>query len=660
MAEDIKELLKPIHQLSDEKARDLVNKRYNEAKEHARKQFQVFDYATLAYDGIFSNSLLGNRPFVSKFGIYINVPRTQMTVDATVAQMPQGVIPFEVRATKPSSVGKAQKINNVAKADWRRSGAAFQWDMANFNKILYGTAIVENYLKRELQSVFFLDSVDEEGQPKYKKDTKETYYGMVTRVIDNYDCFPSPNGTCFTTRYGDDRPLDYFIKRSVWEVKALKKYFLGRISEEKLNNLKPGGDLTNFKAVRNFMDFLYTLNSPPKNVSIREYVQSAQRYTPMAPEYDAERFIEVLEYHEDDAYVVVANNEVLVKMPNPYPHKELRFSIDKDYWIPHRFWGRGEAETIRYQQIEENRIHNLILDSIYMTIAPMFGVNTAYLKDESEARVEPGLFIHLKPLAGLKISDAIQQLPITPGAVGSGLKLLEEINKITQSSTSVSDFVIGSGEGISKSATEARNLAGASRRRIQKKINNSQEFFIKHIVEQWISCYPFYYNREDLDFDLGSEREGFIKFIPRNREEVSEEEIKEYITELPDGKGYSDVIFLDDLEGDFQVYVDTLPLSSQERLAQWLQVLKVSNETNQSVGVMLVKVGEVVKEVLKNFEVIEDPERFIDSAPQPLAGAMPPGGAGASPSPAGEETTMRSEAQPSNILQRRIHGEKKL
>lgn len=674
MKNPITYLKKPVFQMDDEELHELLDVNwYPAANNKLDEQRRIWDYSYIAYKGIMLHNEINYSRRKNGYGLYVNVPRTFATIEGIRKNFNINQLKIDIEKgdnMKPEEYVDIFKVKSFLNYDLERSGTREQIKAAGFDKLLFGNGFLYSFLmNRSGKFGKITGEVDKKtGRVKASLSEKEDnrYYGMVARRISPYGVLPDPDGSHLDVDNVVDRMCNYVCLRSVKHIANFRRDWRGIIPEEILKEVKPGGkDMNNYEAVRETIDMMFDANNIGNNATLKFFVENNK----VSKSYDSKEYVEERIWLGEDFLIVQAGAGLKICLVSPNPNPEKRYALEKldDVSIPGEFWSMGEPYLMRYQQVEENRIHNSVLDLIHFSVSGMLGINTQYLEDPYDLDVFPGKVWKFKAIPGVNIGDVMTNFQASPAAIAPALKFMQEIKAIGQQTTSITDFVTGSSKALTGTATEANKLAGASDLTIVDKIREMVSGAMVNICQNWLAQYPIAYAGEKIK-KAGSGQK--IYFTGKNRALLSEKEI---MAILEDGYETEDIVSLDDLDVSNPriKVVGDIEISKEAKFNQFVTAVNFSNninkvafETGDSRRIDVVKMGQ---EALAMFDVISDPKSFImeeqptksdlvqDTA---MAGAMANtvqqrgGGRPANtetPMPISEETAMRSDAQPRKL-----------
>ena len=665
--------------LPDEKqgeAQDIFERDWQIAERYWLRKHKVWDYGYLNYKSVLTFNDLYGKDYLRAFGMRAFVPRTYQTVESIGSQLNGSKTEFVIKgATGPNGFKdkvRAKYFQMMDNTEWKRGRAEKEKREAVKNALLFGNGYLLNVYIDDRETVHVVELPEEKDtEPKAAADEEEAtevrtvnvndpkslnwvekemtrYRGMKIFSQNPYYIFPDPNAKGDRWRYcyryvpGTVEELREFVVSKGWLTK-----------EEAFDKIKATG-ANHYDKVRDTID---TMFEQPITPYTRGDHQSSNVVT--QPSFSREEngeFCALIERYEGDYFEVRLGDAktVIYKDWNIYPHKEIPIIVVKDNPVPDEVCGIGEPELIRWQQVEENRLHNLLMDAVMMTVVQRFAINATLLEDPTDISFHnPFKPIRLKPLPGVSVAQAVMPLP-QPEVKQSPFELLRSVKEIAQATSGASDFIVSSNESIADTATESNNLLAATTMRIKDKARFIQEESLPSIVRQWHACFYYFYD-EEMDYEIIGE-DTFIRWLPFDRGEANNDPamvkaaqenldaIGDTLEDVYKNAGYKDVVFLSDvLDGSFnvEIRVTDVEADKQKTLEDFLRVAKVANETNaaakESGETRRFNTFEIILEALKNITSIDDPGKYVmgaeklsskkfgDAMQPPQPGVTPPG-----------------------------------
>lgn len=603
--------------------------------DNRRSQHRKMNYHYLQYKGIlWLNSVYGE-DYCKTIGMQAFVPRTFMTIEAMRPHLSGRPLDIALKGGK----SRKSRINAIKgammlKGEWYRSGADWQKADAEFYGLLLGTGFLLSYYADDWKKGPIYNGLDKDGKIVWKEGKIQKYKGMKLKSLNPWFVFPD-------YRARNDEDLDHYYVYSMWEFKKWKKYC--KQNEFNTTGMVKGGHLEEFDSVRRRIDSIYGAT----NIDIKTRQDGILTSQPIEKEaMDTTGMIMVVERFSEDEYAVMsgANWTLNHKDVNPDPDKIINIKAIRDYRVPDEFDGIGEAEVIRWQQFEENKIHGLAYMSVLMSTVQRFGIIEDYLADPTEAGFSnPLKWIHLKHVTGGDISKAMVPLN-TKSPNDVPWKFLEIVDNIRQEATGMNAYTGGAGKADAETLGEAGMMREAGMEVIQHKVYQIEERDLTDILKHWLVCIPQYAD-EEMDVYLNDKNDTDIKFLPWDRQfnehlpTVSKISAKNGINgettieAVYKKMGYKEVIFASDLVGGYDVVFRTATAAS-DKVKMWKQynalldtLMNINNHLRIIGKPPVYDVEELGDEALRLFpDMVESPENY-KLPPQPIMPALPqPGG----------------------------------
>lgn len=593
----------------------------------AEVRHRMMNYHYLQYKGIlYLNDVYGEE-YMKTIGLQVNVPRTFMTVEAIRPQLIDREMDIDVDPENKKAFPYTAKARDILKGETKRSKFKYQKADAETEALLYGTGYLFSKYYEDVIDTDILDYYDDDGKPVTKKGTLDRYKGMKAFRLNPYHVFRDRNAT--TNEPGMPGTWDHCYVYSIWDFETWKE--ICKVEGYNVEGMEKGGYLRDFEEVKRKIDTIYSMSNLSSKDNNAGFVNADLELLAK----DWEDSIMVVEKFEENHYSICsgANWTVNCKDPNPNPDKRIPIFPIKDYSVPGEFEGIGEPEVMRWQQYEENKIHNLSYLQTLMGTVQRFGVVKELLVDPTSVKNNnPFNPIYLKYVPNISINNAIQALNQGKGTQYPK-EFLAEVKATGQSATGVSDFYIGGSKAITDTATEANKLADATLARISRKIEEMEDRGITPILEHWLACIPYFYD-EELDLLVTDNENYFTKFLPYTRDYnenlnlVATLGVKEGVTnattleEIYLKTGYKNVVFVSDILNRFGITIKPNKNASNklEMIRQFREVITEMELVNQT----LMATGQPAKydtaklreELLRQFpDIIEDPAEYVLEVP---------------------------------------------
>lgn len=659
---------------------DVFERDWMIAKNYWKRKHMVWDYGYLNYKSVLTYNNIYGEDYLKAFGLQVFVPRTYQTVESIASQLNSRKTEFIIKGTSGKNgfkdAERAEYFQVMDNVEWRRSGAEAEKRKAAKNALIFGNGYLLNFFVDDTRNFHFIDlEEDEDGEPDSSQDgiknsndppapgeakgdnwvPKEItkYKGMKPKSENPYYVFPDP--------FAKDGEDTYCYRYVVGTVDVLRDYVVqkGWMSVEDAAEKIKSEQVEKFDAIRDTIDTLF--EQPITKWTRGDHLSSTNTVTSVnSTSSSPAEFSALIERYEPDFYEVrLADAKTSIyKDFNVYPHKEIPIITFKDNPVPDEPCGIGEPELIRWQQVEENKLHNLLMQAVMMAVVQRFAVNASLLEDETElAWHNPFKPIRLKPLPGVSVAQAIMPLA-QPEVKSSPFELLKMVKEISQSTSGASDYVVSANSSLADTATESNNLMAAAAMRIKDKTKQMDEEATLKLIFQWHACY-FYFYDEEMDFEITGE-EAFIRWLPYDRSEANEnaeliaaarkalnvaEGTGDTLEAVYQAKGYKQVVFISDvMEGSFtgEVKITDVEMDKSKTFDDFLKLIKVMNEVNvaakDSNDPRRFDVFEVALEAMKYVTVAVDPKKYVKNGeaikatgmiptapPTPAGSAVPPG-----------------------------------
>lgn len=656
---------------NDKKLRDKFKEEFLQDVEHRKVRHQMNNFHYLQYKGILKMNQVYGKNFLESTGLMANVPRTFMTIESIRPILSGRPLDISAKAHNKKEYDNRDKAEDILKGEWARSKADYAKADAEWDALLLGSGfLLWRYDEIVEENTDLFDGYDEEGKIKYRKGRLEKYKGMRLIRLDPYYVFPDHTAT--TDDEGEPGSWGHCYVYSIWDFDEWKNY-----CEQKGFNTKgmeKDGHLEDFGAVRNAIDSIYSLDEQGQSGILTTRDNGKQVSGQLSKgQADMKNKIAVIERFESNSYIVCSGKNWTLnhKGVNPNPDKRIPIKVIRDYRIPSEFDGIGEPEVIRWQQYEENKVHNLAYMSVLMNTVQRYGILEEYLKDPTAVRFNnPFRPILLKEIPGKQksVRDIIQPLD-QKSSNDLPDKFLQYVKDIGQSATGITDFFIGANKARTDTLGEAEMMQGAGSDRIQQKIFNIEERDLVPVCESWLACIPQFYT-EEMDVLLNDGEDYHVKYVPYTRDFNTDQPTIEKVQKLTGANGetveqvylnagYRKVIFVSDIIGRYNIILKTATASSERRMLidKFMKVIEMMGEANKMSIASKVPpewdVNKPLEDILRQFpEIVKNPDEYKLKIPQQKAEQNPVNPMEMPPTeipqtdPAGEEAPPTEEQTP--------------
>lgn len=306
--------------------------------------------------------------------------------------------------------------------------------------LIKGTAILQDYYRKETRDVQWLKSFDKDGKEEYEVKEYTDYDDLFAENVKLEDFYVDEVARGFTGSYS----AKDCIRRYVMKKQDAEKFFKGPVWDH-LDNMKyvqAGGDT----------DY-YEFYKPPEGILKDDELEIlwywGERPTPGRPLYSD--------------HLMIAINDVMVKRgPNPYWHKRLPFVRVVDLLRSHQFYGRGESELLESIQDEQQTLRRMAVDRNHLDMDKSFLVSNRETElDEDDLISRPHMMVSVEDVENIK--------PLEYGDIPRSIYLsLEQLSEDAVRVTGYDDRM--QSVRTPGTATEAAILKEATLKRLRSKL----------------------------------------------------------------------------------------------------------------------------------------------------------------------------------------------
>lgn len=245
---------------------------------------------------------------------------------------------------------RATVMNAINDYTWEVGMADVEVYKMTQSAFVLGTAIGQEYYRKEKRIIQQIMSTKKNGEQTFKDVEIYDFDDVYLENVRIQDVWFDEYGRGLN---GPFMAKDC-IRRVIMNIDDFKNFFKGPIWD-KYDNAKyvtPGGD-----------------------VNYYEYYKPSQGI-------DHSRQVEVLWYWTTrptpgrgiycDSLMVVANDVMVVRGPNPYNHKRLPFVRQVDILNSNQMYGKGESELLESIQEEQTTLRRMVIDRNHLDIDKMF------------------------------------------------------------------------------------------------------------------------------------------------------------------------------------------------------------------------------------------------------------------------------------------------
>lgn len=666
------------------------------AKNYWLKFHRVYDYSYLFYKSVVTANAFDGEDFTRAFGMQVFVPLTFQTIEGLTAQVNRRRLRIKIASLTKRETARTKILGEFDNAEWQRANGDASLADAEKNAFIFGNGYLLNAFVEDKVSVHMprLDKPGAEAEkpessddgvpdeePKAEEETekapiakrvewdveeKTLYFGMRPKALNPYYVFTDPNAT-------EDADRGYVYLYVPMALESARDFVVsnGWMSKVDAEAKILPMQVERFDKIRDAIDMMYSRPAVGQ-WSRGDHVDPYDAYTAgTRSDIDRGEQVAFLMRYEADHFEVrlaSANSETLYKDWNVYPHKQIPIVSLFDVKTPHEFRAQGEPEIMRWQQIATNRVENMQLSAMMISIVQRYAVRSDLIEDETDLLFyNPFRPIRLKALPGLtSASQAITPMPQLD-VKDSAFKMLDRQRATAQATTGISDFIIGGNNAKTDTATESNNLLAAANARIAEKLRMVDEIAMRSLIGQWHSAIPFFYDTE-LEYRLFGADE-YLMYLPYDRDEANEDAslvaaaatkldaVGETLEEVYQNAGYKLVIFRSDIDEGFAVDIEVADGDSleQKQFDHMNRILRTMVEVNDKMATASPNdprrfdVFLFGKDILKNFPEVTDVDKYVIGETKKAAPAFPQGmPGGAMPPQAGPEATGATTMPPAS------------
>lgn len=411
---------------------------------------------------------------IEDFQTNIKVPIVKMYVDAMWTSVYDNNLEFRVSGRTKKDHKKAQSLKDYLEWWFSVSGSR-----KHFMQSIKEALILWNWYWR----IGFVDETTEIEYTKKLKKIKKTQKEQhpYIQYVSAFDIMHDP-----TVEYMEDSK--YVMYRKIMHKKdIIKMYrpFVQNIEWKITDSLKNPWYF--FQYDFNRIKFLSFWNQE----LIQKFVQTTSSSWVISSDFnifyknyltfDFEwGYSEVVEYWEDDKFVLIVNGMQIHEWPNPFPIKKKPFfeiHRDKIPWIA--FW-QWMALTLKDIQSIADTIFNLTIDNIKMQVAPMFTkVKWWDLFEDGEQTLTYQPF----KVVETNMPEALQRMQLGSPDF-SGTNMVEYLVQLWEMSEGVNSYAIWYQNKVERSATWVSALVQSFKSRLLPLVE-SMNMALSKIAEMW-------------------------------------------------------------------------------------------------------------------------------------------------------------------------------
>jgi len=245
---------------------------------------------------------------------------------------------------------RATVMNAINDYTWEVGMADIEVYKMTGEAFTLGTSIGQEYYRKEKRIVQQIMSTDKDGKQKFKEVEINDFDDVYLEHVRLQEVWFDEYGRSLNGTYA----AKDCVRRVIMNIDDFKNFFKGPIWD-KYDNAKyvtPGGDV-------NYYEFYKPSEGIDHSRQVEVYWYWSTRPTLGRPDIS-------------DHLMVVANDVMVVRGPNPYNHKRLPFVRQVDILNANTFYGKGESQLLESIQDEQTTLRRMIMDRNHLDIDKMF------------------------------------------------------------------------------------------------------------------------------------------------------------------------------------------------------------------------------------------------------------------------------------------------
>ena len=245
---------------------------------------------------------------------------------------------------------RATVMNAINDYTWEVGMADVEVYKMTSEAFVLGTSIGQEYYRKEKRIVQQIMETKKNGEQKFKDVEINDFDDVYLEHVRLQDVWFDEYGRGLNGTYS----AKDCVRRVIMNIDDFRNFFKGPIWN-KYDNAKyvlPGGDV-------NYYEFYKPSQGIDHSKQVEVYWYWTTRETPGRP-------------NVQDGLIVVANDVVIVRGPNPYNHKRLPFVRQVDILNADTFYGKGESQLLESIQEEQTTLRRMVIDRNHLDIDKMF------------------------------------------------------------------------------------------------------------------------------------------------------------------------------------------------------------------------------------------------------------------------------------------------
>jgi hypothetical protein len=233
-------------------------------------------------------------------------------------------------------------------------------------------------------------------------------------------------------------------------------------------------------------------------------------------EREGDHAVEIIEYWERDAKVLIANGETIIHDgPNPYRDKRIPYLMPKCYELEGYPWGFGLLHAIKSEQEELNSWRNLILRQGRFNVTQVWAVDEDVDGIPHASDIGPGDVIQVPfSSSGKPLTQTIYDTQPLPA---EAYQMEDRIRNDIQRKLAYSEGMMFGQEGAGSDTATGQRLASqgtTNRFRLQNAIADFS--FLRELSKFFYSRRQQYFKKEQVFRIIGKDGVKFEKLSPED------------------------------------------------------------------------------------------------------------------------------------------------
>lgn len=415
---------------------------------------------------------------IKKWQSNVFVPYTQAVVETMMPRILDARPDFTAQGRTQEAQIKAEKQQQLQDYLWEISKMDEVSENVVRSALVFGTGYMQPFWKKDVRKLKFLETKDLSKKKYVWKPKEKVFYDApCAEWVDNYTLMYDWHNT-------ERESKQYWFRRLVLtEPEIKRRYPMADKDRLEIAIKNPGGDLTDYAAIRTQTKQGYTLITKGQNIFANPaYGWGGDKYNMYGD--PSLQMYEVFEWTRpyDDFYAVhVGGSWVPILkggyMPIPYDVKEAMYIEIPYLKIPGEYEGYGIPAILENPQIMLNMIKNQRLDAATLSIHKMWIVNPLANINKEELITRPfGIIYSIDP-------NGVREVQFSD-IKASSYREEELLKSDMRYSSGVDDFSMGMG-GAASSATEVRHLRESTLERVRLFVNHLGEGY-SHLMRYWM------------------------------------------------------------------------------------------------------------------------------------------------------------------------------